>query len=74
MLNDSKDKSRGAGRREREGASVEVKGTWGRYRRRRIDAVIDYFGEMSESARAGSGRERAGTILSTDGPFAETKG
>jgi hypothetical protein len=73
MSNGSKGKTRGAGPREGDGASVEVPRTLGRYRRRRLDAVIDYFGKVSARARAGSERERAGAILSTDGPFAETK-
>jgi hypothetical protein len=73
MSNGSKGKTRGVGPREGDGASGEVPRTLGRYRRRRINGVIDYFREVSARARAGSRRERAGAILSTDGPFAETK-
>ena len=47
------------------GPSREAPKWLGRYRRRRIDAVIDYFGEVSKGERP--------RVLSTDGPFAETK-
>lgn len=61
----------------------EIPSRFGSYRRRRIDAVIDYFGEFRELGallRIPRNRkwdlkveERTRRALFTDGPFAETK-
>ena len=64
MLERSKDKTRPRASDVEPAELIERSELLGRYRRRRIDAVIDYFGATSGERR---------TILSTDGPFAETK-
>ncbi len=61
----------------------EIPSRFGTYRRRRIDAVIDYFGELRELGallRIPRSRKwdlkveaRTHKPLFTDGPFAETK-
>jgi hypothetical protein len=89
MAHESSSKTPRRLRRSGQRATTEAPTLFGRYRRRRIDAVIDYFGECREareSGRVGSGISRSRrylcliraeakkqVILSTDGPFAETK-
>jgi hypothetical protein len=89
MAHDSSSETRRRVPRSERSATTEAPSMFGRYRRRRIDAVIDYFGECREARESPRVRSRISrttrdlclicaeakeqAVLSTDGPFAETK-
>lgn len=80
MARDSSSRTRRRPARSAHPAVVEPPSLFTRYRWRRIDAVIDYFGEYRDAHAADrepGSQEQAGhresKVLFTDGPFAETK-
>jgi hypothetical protein len=57
----------------RRSVTSETAALFKRDRRRQIDTVIDYFGGVRGPRTNGGGTAQNGRVLTTDGPFAETK-